>query len=191
MDQRIRFSAALQVFEAFPTVAEDIERPGSDEPPLDFVRKLLAPERRFESIVFMAYLLPRREAVWWGCQCVRTIGLPADEALLAAEAWVRDPGEETQRAALALGWSLDARRATTWLALAAGQSGGSIAAEGAPRVPPPPQATAIFVKAAVILAVARTPVETQRVWLLACIEAGIRFAQGGDARVKAPQSGPD
>lgn len=188
MDQRIRFTTARQVFEAFPTAADDIERLPADEPPLDFVRKLLAPDRRYESVVYLAYLLPRREAVWWGCQCARATGAPADEALLAAEAWVRDPSEGTQRAALALGWSRDSRVVTTWLALAAGQSGGSLAPETAPRIPPPPQATAIFVKAAVILAVARTPPDRQRAWLCACVEAGIRFAEGGDAKVKPPQS---
>ena len=106
MSDRLRFTTARQVFEAFPTAASDIEVEPADEAPLDFARKLLAPGRRFESIVYLAYLLPRREAVWWGCQCVRAIsGNKADDALLAAEAWVRDPDETTRRAALDIGWS--------------------------------------------------------------------------------------
>ena len=179
-------STARQVFEAFPIAAADIEIEPKDETPLDFARKL-CPGARFEAIVYLAYLLPRREAVWWGCQCVRAIGgNKADDALLAAEAWVRDPDETRRRAALNLGWTRNARLATTWLALAAGQSGGSIAAEDAPHVPAPPQATALDVKAAVILAIAQSPPAGQLAWLSACVEAGIRFAEGGDAKVRAP-----
>ena len=187
MSDRLRFSSARQVFEAFPTAAADIEVQPADEAPLDFARKLLGPGRRFEAIVYIAYLLPRREAVWWGCQCVRAInGNRTDEALAAAEAWVRNPDESTRRAALTIGWTRDARLATTWLALAAGQSGGSIVAEDLPRVPPPPQATALDVKAAVILAIAQSPPSGQSAWLAACVEAGIRFAEGGEAKVRAP-----
>jgi hypothetical protein len=186
MNQRIRFSAARQVFEAFPTAAADISLTPVNELPLDFARKLLAPGRRFESVVYLAHLLPRREAVWWGCQCVRALDPLEDDALLAAESWVRAPEETNRRDALSLGWKLDARKPTTWLALAAGQSGGSLAPEGERAVPPPPQATAQSVKAAVILAVSRTPTQTQFAWLSACVEAGIRFAEGGDAKVKSP-----
>ncbi len=187
MSDRLRFGTAQQVFEAFPTAAADIDVKPVDETPLDFARKLLAPGRRFQAVVYVAYLLPRREAVWWGCLCVRAInGNQADEALLAAESWVRDPDEATRRAALNLGWTRDARRATTWLALAAGQSGGSIAAEDASYVQAPPQATALDVKAAVILAIAQSPPADQSAWLSACVEAGIRFAEGGDAKVRGP-----
>jgi hypothetical protein len=186
MSDRLRFSTARQVFEAFPTAVDDIEVEPADEAPLDFARKLLG--RRFEALVYLAYLLPRREAVWWGCQCVRAIaGSRADDAALrAAEAWVRNPDETTRRAALNLGWTRNARLATTWLALAAGQSGGSIAAEDAPYVAAPPQATALDVKAAVILAIAQSPPANQAAWLTACVEAAIRFAEGGDAKVRAP-----
>ena len=162
MSDRLRFTTARQVFETFPTIAADIEVEPADEAPLEFARKLLGPGRRFEAIVFIAFLLARREAVWWGCQCVRAVnGNKADDALLAAEAWVREPEEATRRAALNIGWSRDPRLATTWLALAAGQSGGSLAPEDAHPVAPPPQATALDVKAAVILAIAQSPPSSQ------------------------------
>jgi len=187
MSDRLRFATARQVFEAFPTAAADIEVQPGEEAALDFARKLLAPGRRFEAVVYIAYLLPRREAVWWGCQCVRAIsGNKTDDALLSAEAWVREPEETTRRAALNIGWTRDARIATTWLALAAGQSGGSIAPEGAHPVAPPAQATALDVKAAVILAIAQSPSHSQSVWTSACVEAGIRFAAGGDVKVHTP-----
>jgi hypothetical protein len=187
MSSRLRFTTALQVFEAFPTVADDIDIHPVDEAPLDSARKLLARGSRFDAITYLAYVLPRRETVWWGCQCVRAIlGDRADEALLAVEGWVRDPDEATRRAALRIGSSGPTRIATTWLALAAGHSGGSIAPEGSQPVPAPPYMTAAFVKAAVILAIAQSPPPGQSAWISACVEACIRFAAGGDAKVLAP-----
>ena len=187
MSSRLRFTAARQVFEAFPAIAADIDMRPGDEPPLDFARKLLARARRFDAVTYAAYLLPRREAVWWGCQCVRAIGEDkADDALLAAEAWVRDPEEAQRRAALSLSASGDRRVATTWLASAAGHSGGSITPEGSRPFAAPPHMTAVGVKVAIILAIADSPLPGQSAWINACVEAAIAFAEGGDGKVRSP-----
>ena len=187
MSDRIRFNAASQVFEAFPIAVASIEdRPG-DEPPLDFLQGLIARPHRFDAIAYAAALLPRREAVWWGCRCLHALGDgKPDEALAAAEAWVRDPDDPQRRAALALGESGDRRSASAWLALAAGVSGGNVAPEGAPPRRPEPYMTAVAVKAAVILAIAEKPAREQPGWTTACAEAAIRFAEGGDAKVRPP-----
>jgi len=187
MSTRLRFNTARQVFDAFPKVTAEIDLRPAEEPPLDFARRLVARAHRFDAVVYTACLLPRREAVWWGCQCVRALqGNRTDDALLAAEAWVREPEETQRRAALEIAASSDTGVATTWLALAAGQSGGSIAPEGAHPVAPPPHATALDVKAAVILAIVKRPMTEALAWISACVEAGIRFAEGGDAKVSAP-----
>jgi hypothetical protein len=187
MSTRLRFNTARQVFDAFPKVTAEIDLRPAEEPPLDFARRLVARAHRFDAIVYTACLLPRRETVWWGCQCVRALqGNRTDDALLAAEAWVREPEETQRRAALEIAASSDTGVATTWLALAAGQSGGSIAPEGAHPVAPPPHATALGVKAAVILAIVKRPMTEALAWISACVEAGIRFAEGGDAKVSAP-----
>ncbi len=187
MSTRLRFNTARQVFDAFPKVTAEIDLRPAEEPPLDFARRLVARAHRFDAVVYTACLLPRREAVWWGCQCVRALqGDRTDDALLAAEAWVREPEETQRRAALEIAASSDTGVATTWLALAAGQSGGSIAPEGAHPVAPPPHATALDVKAAVILAIVKRPMTEALAWISACVEAGIRFAEGGDAKVSAP-----
>jgi hypothetical protein len=184
---RLRFNTARQVFDAFPKVTAEIDLRPTEEPPLDFARKLLARAHRFDAIVYTACLLPRREAVWWGCQCVRALrGNKEDEALLAAEAWVRDPEEEHRRAALQIATSGDTRVATTWLARAAGHSGGSIAADDSAPVRASADATAINLKAAVILATVEHPMTEALAWMKACVEAGIRFAEGGDAKVLPP-----
>ena len=146
-------------------------------------------------MTFSAFLLPKREAVWWGCQCLRAFSPAyADEALLAAEAWVRTPEETIQRAALALSANGDRKTPTTWLAMAAGHSGGNIAPEGA-RFPARPgtDTTAISVKAGVILGLSRTPVPDQKAWVVACAEAAIgsprAASQDRAAGAKPPPDG--
>jgi hypothetical protein len=188
MSTRLRFNTAQQVFDEFPRVCREIDLRPTEEPPLDFALKLLARARRFDAIVFIACLLPRREGVWWGCQCVRALSAgKADDALLAAEAWVREPEEAQRRAALEIAASGDRGVATTWLAWAAGHSGGSVAAEGSAPVRASPDATAINLKAAVILAIVERPMTEALGWIQACVEAGLRFADGGDAKVVPPK----
>ena len=188
MSQRIRFTTAQQVFDAFPRVAFDIGSRPAEEGPIEFIRTLIARAHRFDAVTFSAYLLPKREAVWWGCQCLRAFS-PAygDEAVIAAEAWVRTPDEQSQRAALALSAKGSRTVPTIWLAMAAGHSGGNIAPEGS-RFPARPGAdtTAVAVKAGVILALARTPVLEQKGWVAACAEAAIRFAEGGELKIVRP-----
>jgi len=188
MSTRLRFNTAQQVFDEFPRVTAEIDLRPTEEPPLDFALKLLARAHRFDAIVFTACLLPRREGVWWGCQCVRALsGAKADDALLAAEAWVREPEEAQRRAALEIAGSGDRGVATTWLAWAAGHSGGSLTAEGSAPVRASPDATAINLKAAVILAIVERPMTEAAGWIKACVEAGLRFADGGDAKVIPPK----
>jgi hypothetical protein len=192
MSSRLRFTAARQIFDTFKTASDDIAAQPSDEDPLTFVRKLAQSERPIEAIAFCAYLLPRREAVWWACQCVRAIqgeAIAGDAALKAAEDWVRDPEESTQRTALALGASGNMRAATTWLAKSAGWSGGNIAIAGLAPVSAPAHLTAKAVLAAIVLAMAKAGTRSQAAWIAACIEACIRFAEGGDARPRLLRSG--
>jgi hypothetical protein len=127
---RVRFATARDVCEAFTNLRRIAPAPGDASTPLDYVRRLLVCRRPIDAIAFLAHLLPRREAVWWARQCVGAIlGARAeDEALRAADAWVRAPEEERRRAALDIGAAGDQERATTWLALAVGRSGGSVSA---------------------------------------------------------------
>jgi hypothetical protein len=105
--------------------------------------------------------------------------LPDEEEAVAkaAEAWVAAPEEERRVTALELGTGSDYSWPSTWLALAAGWSGGNIALglEGA-MAPPPPQQTARAVRAALAAAVARLAPDERRDRLRTCVEAGIRIA---------------
>jgi hypothetical protein len=191
MSSRVRFWRAKNVFEAFPMLERFVATPGpaEEEEPLPFARHAAHSANPVDAVVFMAHLLPRREAVWWGCKCVSaTLGVTADDvALGAAEAWVRSPEEDTRRAALKIGDAGDTRHPTTLLALAAGRSGGSVAAPDQRPAPASAEACAQSVQSAVVLAIAKQPAALIPDWIEACVEAGIRFAEGGDAHVDPPK----
>jgi hypothetical protein len=190
MPSRIRFVAARNVFEAFPRLRRFAAPPADDCAPLDYARRLLASPHPSEAIVFLAHLLPRREAVWWARQCVIAIlgaAAEADPATRAADAWVRAPEEETRRAALEIAAAGDESRAETWLARAAALSGGSRTAPDQEPRPPQPSACAQAANAAIILAIVAGDRPAIPAWIQACAEAGIRFADGGEAKVIAPR----
>lgn len=176
----LRFSAARDVFEAFPTAHEDISAEPNDQLPLVFLRDLAKGPAPDDALPFCAYLLPRREAVWWASQSVRAlVDKPTkyDEAALkAAEVWVREPEEPNRRRALQIGTTANQRAASTWVALAAGWSGGPmIVSEHGGGPPAPPQLTARAAFTAIRLALCGKP---DRVSCIAqCVERGVRIAE--------------
>lgn len=178
---RLRFSSAKEVFDAFPEAGQDFKARPTEDPPTVFMRALAAGETPEDALTFCAYALGRREAVWWGCQCVRAVnGIAAgqeDHLLRAAEDWVREPEDEKRRAALRFGMESDQRTPSVLLALGAGWSGGSISPyEGAP-VPPAPYLTATAVRTAVLTALTRVPVKERAQWLRSCVESGLRLME--------------
>src|SRR5579871_5960995 len=69
-----------------------------------FFEALVAAPLPEDAIRLLAVSLPKREAVWWGCLCVRPAlptptPEPAAKALAAAERWVKDPSEANRRLA--------------------------------------------------------------------------------------------
>jgi len=177
---RIRFSTAREVFEAFPAARADIEAEPSDDPPQLFVEALLDSPTPEDAIGFSAYMLPRREAVWWTCQCLRALDSmpPAEEgaAIQSAETWVREPEEHRRRAALEIGERGDNRSPATWAALAAAWSGGNMMREGQP-VQAPPHLTAKAARAAVLIALARVPARQRGSQLRACVEHALSLVR--------------
>ena len=57
-------------------------------------------------------------------------------------------------------------------------------------MPPQPSACARAANAAIILAITQQEPAVIHPWIRACVEAGIRFAEGGDAKVLAPTRRP-
>src|SRR5215467_11903561 len=125
---RVRFATARALYETFPADVTRITVAPTDEAPVTFLKNLSDSGKLEDAVTFCAYLLPRREAVWWACRSARTApGRIADErapALLAAEAWVSDPDDEHRQTALEVGIKGHCDDPLTWVALAAGWAGG-------------------------------------------------------------------
>src|ERR1700682_4255099 len=92
----VRFATAQALFETFPELSQKISAKPSAQFPTKFLQTLVAAGKLEDAVTFCAYLLPRREAVWWACRSARaSSGHFAEDraaALLAAEAWGKEPG---------------------------------------------------------------------------------------------------
>jgi hypothetical protein len=192
MPSRIRFTSARSVFEAFPDLSYVTTPPANDIDPLDHARALLRSPRPSDAVVFISHLLPRREAVWWAAQCVRALlgEAATDEALGAAEVWVRTPEDDNRQAALSAANASERRKPTTWLAFGAGWSGGSLLPADQKPVPPPAGACAMAANTAIMMAVAAGDPRAVVNRIEACAEAGVRFASGGEPTVFVREAAP-
>lgn len=130
----------------------------------------------------LAFVLPKRQAVWWACIAAR-LGIagqteaPKMEALRVAEAWVQTGSEEYRELAEGAAAAADHDGPAAWAAQAAFWSGESIAPPGQPMVPPPPHLTAMAVRAALLTA-ANSPYA--RADLAGLCEVGLAVLAGGD-----------
>lgn len=180
---RIRFASAVDVFAAYSTVAEDVGQPACDLPPLDFLKQLTGLPQPRAAVAFLAYLLPKREAVWWGCRTVRALspGLSDNEesAILAAEGWVREPTEERRRLAVRAFFESAETGPGHWCALAAGRSSGNLAQTDTEAFPVEPFMSARNVMIAVLAVGGRVQPEVYAERVKICVRAGAEFAAGG------------
>jgi hypothetical protein len=154
-----------------------------DPTPLEFLDALIAHERFADAIHFLAHAIPKREAVWWGCLCIKLAGgenLSPKElaALTAAVRWALRPEEEYRAAAKepakAAGLGVPAGN----LALAVQFSGGSLTPPGLPEVPPKPTLTAQSVAGAIKLAAVTAPPEKIELMFRQFLALGIGIARG-------------
>jgi hypothetical protein len=177
---RIRFATVRALFESFPEALENIGAEPTDEPPIAFLKRLAAAGNLDSAIEVCAYLLPRREAVWWGCASVRTLlgdKMPSDTTgLAAAEAWVQEPTEENRQAALDIGSREPTTEPLTWLALAAGWSSGTFAPTP---FPIPAFMTSRGVRVCLLLSIRSVMPEERLKLLQSCLSEGIRLAETG------------
>lgn len=182
MSSLIRFATARSLFEAFPELATRVTAEPTDEPPVSFLKKLQARTKFGEAVSFCAFLLPRRESVWWGCGSVRSFlrdAFPAQPAgLIAAEAWVSAPDDQHRRAALEAGNCSDDANPLTWLARAAGWSGGTLSSHPKGQVPVPQYMTPRAVRIAILLGAAQATTDREAIHR-DCIASGIRIAETG------------
>jgi uncharacterized protein DUF6931 len=177
---RIRFATIRALFESFPEALQNIGAEATDEPPIAFLNRLVAQGKPDEALEVFAYLLPRREAVWWGCASVRKLlgrKLSNDTtALAAAEAWVQEPSEENRQRALAFGDKAPSHEPLTWLAWAAGRSSGNFPDTA---IPYPPFMTSRAIRIALLIGMRGLEGEEREKLLQACLTEGIQLAQTG------------
>lgn len=178
----IRFATARALFEAFPEISEFVKPAPEEQAPLDFVKVLVSAGKLPEAVTFCAYLLPRREAVWWACASVRTltedIVRNRPEGLLAAEAWVIEPDDMRRQHALKIGDDGDRQNPVTWLALAAGWSGGSQTI-GSQSAPIAPHMTPRASRVAILLSAAKVGGADRTSRLRKCITEAVKLAEHG------------
>jgi hypothetical protein len=180
MSQRLRFSSARDLFDAFPTASDDIAALPADRPSLDFLAELVAGPTPEDGITFCAYLLSKREAVWWAHQCLDNVAeLLSDEdrdMLALAESWVRYPEEDQRCAVLDAGMAGTAKTPGVWVALAAGWSGGSmLPTDAVAPVEAPPYLTPKAVNAGVLSALARVGRKSRATTLKLFIHMGMQL----------------
>jgi hypothetical protein len=127
------------------------------EPPQEYLALLIEKKHFPDAVRFLAYALPKREAVWWAWVCARRAAgaepPPNIKASLeATERWIAQPTEDNRRAAMVAAEAADVGTPAGCAGMAAFFSSGSLAPPGAQSVPPGPYLTSKTVAGAVILA---------------------------------------
>jgi Family of unknown function (DUF6931) len=121
-----------------------------------FLDLLVEKELFRDAIRLVAFALPKRESVGWGCLCVRHIlasqqGARLPDVQLAVEKWVSSPNEENRWAAKNVADKEEPRSLSGLLALGAFFAGGSMALPNVQPLPPPEHVTSEIVAGAVTL----------------------------------------
>jgi hypothetical protein len=138
--------------------------------PGHYLDKLLSYALFVDATRFLSHALPPREAVWWGCLCLRLVCEPAQlppeqaAALQAVVQWVVHPEEKRRREAEAAGKKATLSNAAGCLATGAFYSSGSLNPPELPPAPAKPYLTAKVVNGAVQLsAILRGPGKTREI----------------------------
>lgn len=142
-----------------------------------------------EAARLTAHALPKREAVWWACMCAAAVPDPAlapsdSSARLAAEAWVRQPGDDAlRRAAWDAAQATEFKSPEAWAAVGAFWSGASMAPAGQPAVPPAEHLTGVAISGAIALASVRRHPDRAPARLTRFLQAAREIAAGGAGRI--------
>lgn len=176
-----RFATARELLAAFPYARYEIRTTPTDEPPVEFIQSLAATGNFRDAISCCAYLLPRREAVWWACQSVRagkaSLSPYEIEALKAAEAWVQTTEEDRRLQALRLGGDEPSDSAAIWACRAAAFSGGVVSNSPKGPVRALPEATSRAARAAVLIAATTVERKARDAYFMSCIRQGLELVR--------------
>ena len=151
--------------------------------PREFIETLVENKQYLAAIDFVAHALPARDAIWWGCLCLQQTCSDKLEgwdkvASKAAVQWVLQPNEANRAAAKRPADVLGLGSPAGALAVAANQTGGSIAPPNMPVTPPSPLAPARAVAIAVKLASTKADPTAIVPMQRAFVELGMGVAEG-------------
>ncbi|MEM7190735.1 MAG: hypothetical protein AAF439_14075 [Pseudomonadota bacterium] len=185
MANRIRFTTAFQVVEAFPEAADDLGEVPEDIAPLDHMAELGKDLNPNPALIFAGLALPKRESVWWACLVLRGLGLLDGETgsgLALAEAWAMRPEEDERRACGTFAEEVYFEGPGAWVAFAAFSTSGSLAPAGLQSVPPSPEVSGKSAAMAVMLAIADEDAFSRLAKARAALACAQEFALGGDGK---------
>ncbi len=159
-----------------------------------FLDRLAEAGLHADAIAFMAHALPKREAVWWACLCVRsTLGQTASpeivKALTTAEQWVYKPTDANGHLAMVAAEATDFSAPASWAAVAACWSSGNMSAPGAPPVVPGEDLAGRAVAGALMLAATMNDPNEIEDCYRRFVAQGLDLARGGSGRVEEAGTG--
>lgn len=160
-----------------------------------FFTRLMDQKLYTDAVRFLALILPKREAVWWACLCIRDVVKDKithedKRALSVAEEWVIKPSEENRQAAAQAAEATKFETAAGWAAMGAFWSGGSMTPPNTPAVPPQEDFTGRAVGGSILMSAAYEFEDgdqlNQRYTLF--LQRGIEIANGGSGKLKDGES---
>jgi hypothetical protein len=109
--------------------------------PRPFLEVLIEKRLDDDAVMLMAHAMPKREAIWWACQCIRlangaTLAPPASGLIAEAEAWVAKPTDELRRKTFEMAEGANFDPPAGFLGMAVFFSSGSLSLPNLPPVPP-------------------------------------------------------
>jgi hypothetical protein len=189
---KIKAALAGEICAEFDLAKESRALLRDDMQPREFVEALLKNQQYQSGIDFLAYALPAREAIWWGCLCLQHLGgndlsWAERAASTATVYWVFRPTENNRAAAKSPAQTAGPETPAGALALAVTQTKETAVMCGRPLKSLGPDAPAKTVANAIQLASKRNQVgiaDTQRLF----VELGIGVAE---ARFEWPEIGSE
>ncbi|WP_281649078.1 hypothetical protein [Parendozoicomonas sp. Alg238-R29] len=179
---------AVEILDRYQVDKELRASVNPDVSPVQLIDSWLEQEKYNEVVTFMCHSLPARESVWWGCLCLHSVALSQklsnvqQQALEAAESWVRNPTEANRRISEARAQKAERDNAAGWLAQSAFWSGGSLTPVDAPASLAPPYLYSHAVAGAICLAAVLPDGNKAKENYRRMIAIGLDIADGGNGR---------
>lgn len=179
--RRIRFETMNDVFEAYPGLKEMVAVAPGPEAPIPFLERLVRTGAIDDAVTLAAFVLPRREAVWWACRCVAAASKPmsSDDRRRweLAAAWVHRPEDRRRVAAFEAASALDGRTAIAVLLNAVVWSGGAMDPTSQHSAPAPADLAGKAARNAVLLTAAGEPTEARPTFLERCVSTALAIGR--------------